>query len=344
LLQTAPAPAPGAGRRVQENAVTEDTDWAIPPKLQPEPADYRFELDQALRAVVGVKTVVPDDAYTAATLGTERAGSGVVIRPDGLVLTIGYLITEAETIWLIAADGRAVPGHAVAYDQESGFGLVQALGRLDLPALERAGAAPEIGDGVIFAAAGGRAHAIETRVVAREEFAGYWEYLLDEAIFTAPAHPFWGGAALISSDGKLLGIGSLILQRGDGKDRRLDMNMIVPITRLGPIFDDLLTFGRPNHPPRPWLGLYAVQADDAVVVGGVSKDSPAERAGVQTGDHVLALGDAEITDVASLWRRLWETGPAGTRIRLHLARDEEQVTVGLTTADRTTFLRAPRVH
>lgn len=324
--------------------MSEETDWAIPPKLQPDSADYRFDLEAALRAIVGVKTVVPEDAYTAATLGTERAGSGVVIRADGLVLTIGYLVTEAETIWLIAADGRAVPGHALAYDQESGFGLVQALGRLDLPVLERAERAPEIGEAVIFAAAGGRAHAIETRVVAREEFAGYWEYLLDEAIFTAPAHPFWGGAALINGEGRLLGIGSLILQRGDGKSRRLDMNMIVPITRLEPILADLLSYGRPNRPPRPWLGLYAVQTEDAVVVGGVSKGSPAEKAGVQTGDQIVAVGGAEITDVASLWRRVWECGPAGSPVRLELARDAERITLGLVTADRSSFLRAPRLH
>ena len=207
-----------------------------------------------------------------------------------------------------------------------------------------AASAPEIGDRVIFAAAGGRAHAIATRVVAREEFAGYWEYLLDEAIFTAPAHPFWGGAALIGADGRLLGIGSLILQRGDRKSRRLDMNMIVPITRLEPILGDLLSYGRPNRPPRPWLGLYAVQTEEAVVVGGVSKGGPAERAGVQTGDQVLAVGDAEITDVASLWRRVWEAGPAGSAVRLHLARDAERITVGLVSADRNAFLRAPRLH
>ena len=324
--------------------MSEDTEWAIPPKLQPDPADYRFDLDAALRAIVGVRTGIPDDAYTAGTLGTERSGSGVVIRADGLVLTIGYLITEAETLWLVTADGRAVAGHALAYDQESGFGLVQALGRLELPVLELATAAPAIGDTVIFAAAGGRAHAIETRVVAREEFAGYWEYLLDEAIFTAPAHPFWGGAGLISADGKLLGIGSLILQRGEKKSRRLDMNMIVPVSGLSPILPEMLRFGRLDRPPRPWLGLYAVQTEEAVVVGGVSSGSPAERAGVQTGDEVLAVGANEIGDIASLWRRLWSIGPAGTETRLRLRRGGDTLSVPVVTADRAAFLRTPRVH
>ncbi len=243
-------------------------DWEIPPNLQPDPSDYGYDLLRALNAVVGIKSYVPADAFTAGSLGTERAGSGVVIRDTGLVVTIGYLITEAETLWIACGDGRAVPGHALAMDPTSGFGLVQALGRLDLPALEIGDSdAMKVGDPAVFAAGGGRHHAIETRIVGRQEFAGYWEYVLDEAFFTAPAHPFWGGGALIGSDGKLLGIGSLILQQGDRKGRRLDMNMVVPIGYLAPALPDLLTYGKLRQPPRPWLGMYATESDDALVVG-----------------------------------------------------------------------------
>ncbi len=324
--------------------MTEEIDWAIPPKLQPDAAAYAFDLEQALRGVVGVRAGVSEDAFTAGTLGTERSGSGVVID-GGLVLTIGYLITEAETIWLVTADGRAVPGHALAMDPESGFGLIQPLGRLELPPLPIGSSETLLtGAPVIFAAGGGRRHAIATKVVAREEFAGYWEYLLDDAIFTAPAHPFWGGAGLIGADGKLLGIGSLILQRGSARDRRRDMNMVVPIGRLAPVLPDLLSYGRPNRPARPWLGLYAMQTDDAVVVGGVTSGGPAERAGVQAGDRVLAVGDAEISDVASLWRGLWAAGAAGTSVRLRLGRDSDTLAIPVTTADRTSFLRSPRLH
>ena len=189
-------------------------DRDIPPSLQPDPEDYGYDLDRALTAVVGLKTYVPQDAFTAGPLGTERAGSGVVVGASGLVVTIGYLITEAETIWITSADGRAVAGHALAYDQETGFGLVQALGRLDLPALEMGDSDRlKLGDPVVFAAAGGRHHAVETRVVGRQEFAGYWEYVLDEALFTAPSHPNWGGTALIGPRGDLIGIGSLQLQQ-----------------------------------------------------------------------------------------------------------------------------------
>ncbi len=219
-------------------------DPSIPPALHPKAADYSFDLEQALRAVVALRATVPEDAFTASTLGTERAGSAVHIR-DGLFLTIGYLITEAESVWLSANDGQTVPGHAMAFDQETGFGLVQALGRIVLPTLELGDSqGARVGDPVVFAAAGGRRHAVAAKVAGRQEFAGYWEYLLDDAIFTTPAHPFWGGAALIGADGKLLGIGSLVLQQGTEGGKQQDMNMVVPVQLLLPILDDLLAIGR----------------------------------------------------------------------------------------------------
>ena len=319
-------------------------DWEIPANLQPDPEDYGFDLERTLKSVVGLRANVPADAFTAGTLGTDRVGNGVVIREDGLVLTIGYLITEAETVWLITHDGRAVPGHALAFDQISGFGLVQALGRLNLPAIEFGDSdSLKVGAEAVMAAAGGRQHAIEAKVVGRQEFAGYWEYLLDNAIFTAPAHPFWSGSALIGKDGKLLGTGSLILQQGDGK-RRTDMNMIVPVAYLRPVLEDLLTTGHVAKPPRPWLGLYAMEGEGGIIVGGVSEKGPAARAGVQQGDRILALGEEDITDLGTLWRKLWATGPAGTPITLKLKRDGSPVTVRVTSADRTSFLRAPRLH
>lgn len=322
-----------------------NTDWEIPLNLQPDPDDYKFDLDRALRAVVGLRSNVPADAFTASALGTERSGSGVVIREDGIVLTIGYLITEAETVWLIDADGRAVPGHALAHDQATGFGLVQPLGRLNLPALELGDSDRlPVGSLGIIAAGGGRHHAIETRVVGRQEFAGYWEYVLDDAIFAAPAHPSWSGAALIGADGRLLGTGSLILQQGDGQGRRHDMNMIVPISILRPILHDLLTLGRVNAPPRPWLGLFIMENDGGLIVGGMADGGPAERAGIRAGDRVIGIDDEEITDLATLWRRIWASGTAGTAVKLRLNRDDATVAVRVVSADRASFMRAPRLH
>src|SRR5262249_7811468 len=195
----------------------------------------------------------------------------VIIRGNGVVLTIGYLITEADSIWLHLSDGRVVPGHALGYDQETGFGLVQALARLDLPALPIGRSSTvHVGDSVVVARAGGRQRSVAARIADRHEFAGYWEYLLDEAIFTTPAHPNWGGTALLGPAGELLGIGSLQLERPRAAGPAEHQNMIVPIDLLNPILDDLLTYGRRNRPPRPWLGLYASEIEDRIIVVGVA--------------------------------------------------------------------------
>jgi S1-C subfamily serine protease len=241
------------------------SEWRIPQVAQPRAQDYGYDLNQTLTAMVGLHALVPADAFTADTLGTERGGNGVVID-DGLVLTIGYLITEAETIWLHLHDGRLVPGHALAVDQDTGFGLVQALGPLDIEPLRfGSSAALELGERVVIGAPGGRTKSVAAHIAARQEFAGYWEYVLDEAIFTFPSHPNWGGTALIAGDGELAGIGSLQLERSrEGKTENL--NMIVPIDLLKPILNDLRKFGRASRPVRPWLGLYSTEIDDKVMV------------------------------------------------------------------------------
>ena len=324
----------------------QNVEWEIPGEIQPKPGDCNFDLDRALGAVLGLRATIPDDAFTAATLGTERAGSGVLIRGDGLVLTIGYLVTEAETIWLTSAGGGAVPGHVLAYDQETGFGLVQALGKLNVEPLElgigmRVGA----GDRAIMAAEGGRRHAVSARVVARQEFAGYWEYVLDRAIFTAPAHPFWGGAALIAADGRLIGIGSLHVQHSSGRELRRDVNMVVPIDLLPPILDDMLTYGRPNRPVRPWLGLYAAEVEDAIVVAGLAERGPASEAGLQPGDRIVAVGDENLS--AALPVSGAGSGLAARRaakFRCSWRATAGTITVRIQSADRTRFLKGPKLH
>jgi S1-C subfamily serine protease len=300
--------------------MTSVSDWKISPSAQPKPEDYGYDLDRALSSVVGVRSDVPADAFTAETLGTERAGNGVVIRENGLVLTIGYLITEAESVWLHLADGHAVPGHVLAYDQVTGFGLVQALAHIDVPALP-------LGDSS-----------------AKQEFAGYWEYVLDEAIFTAPAHPNWGGAALIGPAGDLLGIGSLQVEREREKGLSENLNMVVPIDLLKPILDDLATRGQANRPPRPWLGIYAAEVEDRIVVVGTSERGPVKRADLRTGDIVLAVGGARVNSLADLFRRIWSLGPAGVEVPLSIYREGRTFEVRVTSADRSKFLKAPRLH
>jgi S1-C subfamily serine protease len=321
------------------------SDWKVPPSVQPKPEDYSYDLDAALSAVVGVRAVVPSDAFTADTLGTERGGNGVLIRADGLVLTIGYLVTEAETIWLTLIDGRAVPGTVLAYDQTTGFGLVQALARLDLPALPLgSSSAASIGERVVVAGAGGRAKSVAARIVAKQEFAGYWEYVVDEAIFTSPSHPNWGGTALIGPNGDLLGIGSLQLQEGREQGPPGDINMIVPIDLLPPIFDDLLTLGRPNKPPRPWLGLYTTAIENRIVVVGLAKDGPAQKADLRTGDVLLSVAGGEVRDLAQFYRRIWSLGAAGVEIPVSIYRDGKTIETRLKTGDRNRFLKAPKLH
>lgn len=300
-----------------------------------------MEIDTTLPSVVAVRAHIPEDAFTASGLGTLREGSGVVIG-DGLVLTIGYLITEAEEVWLTTHDNRVVAAHALAYDQETGFGLVQALGDLGLPALELGdSAATKLGDSVLFADGTGRS--VKAAIVGKQEFAGYWEYLLEEAIFIAPAHPSWGGAALLSPDGKLLGIGSLRLQMMQG-GKVNDINMVVPIGLLPPILDDLLTRGRVNRPPRPWLGIFSAETDGDVVVMNVAENGPAAKAGLQRGDIISDVRDGEVGGLADFYRKVWTIGEAGAEVPMRVVRDGRETWFRVKSADRNSFLKKPQLQ
>jgi S1-C subfamily serine protease len=320
------------------------TDWKVPRAAQPKPEDYGFDLDRTLSSVVGLSAIVPSDAFTAETLGTERAGNGVLIRETGLVLTIGYLITEAESVWLSLNDGRVVPGDVLAIDQETGFGLVQALSRPNLPAMPFGRSAEaEIGDRVVLAGGGGRARSVAARIAAKQEFAGYWEYLLEEAIFTAPAHPNWGGTALIGDAGELLGIGSLQLQQERG-GRSDQVSMVVPIDLLPPILDDLLTRGRRATPARPWLGFFAAEVENRVAIAGVASRGPAEKAGLQPGDILLAVAGEPAQDLASLFRLIWRCGEAGAEVPLRILRGGRVADIAVLSTDRHSILKKPRLH
>ena len=319
------------------------TEWKVPPSAQPRAEDYSYDLERALSSVVGLHSIIPPDGFTAETLGVERAGNGVLID-NGLVLTIGYLITEAATVWLHLGDGRVAEGHALGFDQETGFGLVQVLGKLDLPVLPvGSSAAAEIGERVVIGGAGGRTRSLAGRIAARQEFAGYWEYVLDEAIFTSPAHPNWGGTALISAQGELIGVGSLQLERArEGKNEHL--NMVVPIDLLKPILDDLRKFGRVNKPARPWLGLYSTEIEDKIVAVGIAPKGPAARAELKTGDVILAVKGENVSTLASFYRKVWALGQAGVEVPLTLYREGVTFDVRVNSSDRAKFLKAPRMH
>jgi S1-C subfamily serine protease len=318
-------------------------EWKVPSAFQPRASDFGFDLDTALLSVVGLHSIVPQDAFSAETLGTERAGNGVLID-DGLVLTVGYLITEAEAVWLHLGDGRVMEGHALGFDSESGFGLVQALGRPGIAPLPLGNSAStRIGDRVVVGGAGGRTRSVASQIVAKQEFAGYWEYLLDEAIFTYPAHPNWGGTGLISPRGELIGIGSLQMER-EREGKAEHVNMIIPIDLLKPILEDLRKFGRVNKPARPWLGMYTTEIDNRVVIIGISSRGPAARAELKTGDVILAINGDRITNQNTLWRKLWALGPAGVDVPLTVYHEGVTFDVTLASVDRTKLLKAPRLH
>lgn len=313
--------------------------------MQPKPEDYRFDLDMALAAMVGIKTTVPDDAFTAETLGTERAGHGVLIGDKGHILTIGYLVTEAEKVWLSLSGGRVLEGHVLGYDQATGFGLIQALGRVDLPGLELGSSSDvELGSRVVVAGFGGRAKSVAARIIARQEFAGYWEYLVDQALFTAPAHPNWGGTGVIGPDGTLVGIGSLQIQRVLGNKQNEDINMIVPIDLLKPILDDLKTVGKSLLPPRPWLGLFATEVGNRVAVAGLSSRGPAAQVDIRRGDVVLAVAGDEVHDLAGFFRRVWALGKAGVHVPLLVHREGRTFEVSIPSGDRSSYLKGPVLH
>jgi S1-C subfamily serine protease len=321
------------------------SDWKVPSAVQPKPGDYGYDLEHALSCVVGLHATVPADAFTADTLGTERAGNGVFIRGNGLILTIGYLITEAENIWIALSDGRSVPGHVLGYDQESGFGLVQALAKLDVPSLQIGeSAAAALGERVVVGGYGGRQRSVAARIVAKQEFAGYWEYVLDEAIFTAPAHPNWGGTALIGPNGDLLGVGSLQLQHAAERGQTQNINMMVPIDLLKPIIDDLLKFGRRNAPPRPWLGLYATEVENRLVIVGLADRGPAKQADLRTGDIVLSVAGKEVRDLAGFFRRIWAQGQAGVEVPVTIYREGETMQLRIKSSERNKFLKGPSLH
>lgn len=312
--------------------------------MRPDPKHYPYDLPEALAAIVGLRSRIPEDAFTADVLGTERLGHGVFIEP-GIVLTIGYLITEAESVWLTLADGRTVQGHVLGYDQESGFGLVQALARIETPRLKLGrSSAAAVGEKVVIAGQGGIEHAVASRIIGRQEFAGYWEYVLDSALFIAPAHPFWGGAGVINAAGELIGIGSLSLQHATDSGDKLDLNMVVPIDLLPPILPDLKTIGQPNRPPRPWLGLYAMGMDGSIVVSSVAAKGPARSANVQRGDIITAVDGKPIEDLAGLFRSVWQLGNAGVKVPLTVMRRGELIGVTIKSADRRQFLKGHKLH
>jgi S1-C subfamily serine protease len=300
-------------------------------------AEPEGDLAHLLEAVVRVHAEIPTDARTAAYLGTERDGAGVVIDNAGLVVTIGYLITEAMGAEVTTGSGRVSRANVVGFDIASGLGLLRTAEPLavrPIPIGTAKGLAEETP--VVVAGAGGPEAAQPAVVVSRRDFGGYWEYLLEDAIFTAPPYPAWSGAALLRPDGKLAGIGSLVV--GDAKGN-LPGNMFVPIDRLQPVMGDLLALGRPSAPPPPWLGVNLREVDGKLVVSRVASDGPSDKAGVRHGDQVTAIDGASVHELADFYRALWRRGSAGVTVKLGVSRQGKEREIEVETIDRYRYLK-----
>jgi S1-C subfamily serine protease len=269
----------------------------------------------------------------------------VVIGSDGLIVTVGYLLTEAEAVWVVDNSGRAMPAHIVGQDQESGLGLVQPLQHMHRAPLSLGKSSEAaVGDNIIIAGLGGRDHAIATRIIARQEFAGYWEYLLDDGIFTAPAHPQWTGAAAIDGNGNLIGIASLIFQQFTMGNATMDANLVIPIDLLKTILPDLIKSGRVDRPPRPWLGLWTAESKGKLVVAGLNDNGPAKRAGLQVGDVISEVAGSPVRSLAAMYRRIWKLGNAGVVVPFLLKREGHALEIAVTSADRQSRLKGARLH
>jgi len=329
--------------------MSESNEWAVPEALQPKPSDLSFDLDPLLDAVVSLRAEIAPQAFSANTLGTSRTGSGVVLDDRGTVLTIGYLITEAETVFLTTRSGQVVQAVPLAYDQVTGFGLLKALRPLNARGVRRGSSrTAQAGDAVYLISQGGLPHALSGRLADKRPFAGYWEYLLEAALFTTPVHPQWSGSGLFNADGELIGIGSLLVQDAQESESEgsasAQGNMFVPIDILEPILDSLIATGHSGLPSRPWLGLYAGELDDQVVVGGLAEKGPAKQAGVQQGDLVLDVAGTRVHSLATFLRAVWDLGPAGVAVPLTLGRDGELIRLRIQSVDRSDMLYRPTAH
>ncbi len=296
-----------------------------------------------LKAIVKIKATIPEDAYTAQTLGTEREGNGVIIDKKGHILTIGYLILEAETIEVFEATGDQVKADFVAYDYQTGFGILRATEPLSIAPLQLGQSSRlKAGDPILIAGFGGSEAVLGSRVVSRTEFAGYWEYLLENAIYTSPPYPNYGGAALIDRDGHLLGIGSIFTRLNIAGMGLIPCNMSVPIDLLKPILADLINTGRSSEPPQPWLGVHADEAHGRVFIIRVTAGGPAAKAGVKAGDIVVAVNQTPVNGLAQFFRQIWATGSAGAKVTLSILQETQVRDISVPSADRYRFLKGSR--
>ena len=308
-------------------------------QAKPKPISEK-QAAELLTSVVRVKARALPDARSSATLGAERAGSGVIIDERGYILTIGYLVIEADAIEITTAQGKTSPATLAGYDHATGFGLLRATLPLDAKPIDLgASAALAPREPVLVAPHGGRDLVNLAYVVSTRPFAGSWEYLLDSAIFVSPPNFAWAGSALINREGKLVGVGSLLVRDSEEAGTVLPGNMFVPIDLLKPILADLIAKGRAAGPVRPWLGMATEEVQGRLFVTRVSPEAPADNAGVRRGDIVIGVGADPVTSHVEFYRKLWSLGPAGTEVPLKLLQGASVNEIKVRSIDRMEYFR-----
>ena len=308
---------------------------------QPEQALTAPTVQRIMQSVVGVQTRSDEQASTARTLGQQRQGSGVVIAPD-TVLTIGYLLLEAETVDLIDHQGRRIPGQVRAVDNASGLGLVRALVPLRLEAVPLGDSDTLPVPGKLWTLGQRESELTALELVARQPFAAGWEYLLEAPLMTLPAVNNWSGAGLFDLSGQLVGIGSLLVPDVFGDRLALPGNLYVPVNLLKDPLPELLRTGKRPGPAPSWLGI----SSQALPGGGlgvmrVSPDSPAAQSGIMVGDTLLALQGQTLVSLADFYRRLSALGPAGSPLTLSIRRQGQVRQIEVISGDRNRSLRRP---
>ena len=304
---------------------------------------YNVDFDNSLSSIVSINTYAPHNCFSADLLGTERSGHGVVIRDDGLILTVGYILTEAESIWIKTKEKEAIQGYIVGNDFESGLGLIKAVEPLHVPKMTCGNIEDlHVNDSVLVAGYGGLGYTIEASIVEIKEFAGRWEYILDQAIYTTPAHPNWAGAALIGKKGKLYGIGCLLIQEVEQSNKVDGNNMFIPVETITPYIDEILEYGGRKKQPRPWLGMLVHDEDEQLTITGIFSGCPADKAGLKLGDIITSVNSLPVTKLSNLFREIWKLGDAGVEVPLSIIREGEKLDFKVVSSDReSSFIHAP---